>query len=62
MINDILAVTMPPKNATVESQTVIGYVNGEFENIKEIKIEKSSVLSIENFFAGLTNSIDQYYK
>ena len=63
MINDILAVTMPPNNATVESQTIFGCVNGEFINVQEIKkSESSSILSIEGFFTNLINSIDQYYK
>jgi CRISPR-associated protein Cst2 len=62
-LNDILMITMPPHNKTVESQTIFGCVNGEFINVQEIKrSESSSILSIENFFTNLINSIDQYYK
>jgi CRISPR-associated protein Cst2 len=63
MINDILAVTMPPNNATVASQTIFGCISGEFKNVQDIKkSESSSVMSIEDFFTNLINSIDQYYK
>jgi CRISPR-associated protein Cst2 len=62
MIKDVLAVTMPPNNATVESQTIVGCVNGEFRNVQEIKTSESlSVVSIETFFTNLLSSIDQYY-
>jgi len=58
MINEVLNITMPPHNATVESQTMVGCVNGEFQNIDKIKID---ALLIEEFFARLTKLIDQYY-
>lgn len=59
MINDILEMTMPPTGSSVMSQTILGFVNGEFNNINEIKIESTS---IEAFFAKLIALIDQYYK
>lgn len=62
MINDVLAVTMPPKNATVMSQTITGCINGEFKNVDEIKLqEPSKILTVEEFFTSLEKLIDQYY-
>jgi CRISPR-associated protein Cst2 len=59
MINEVLNITMPPHNVKVESQTIIGCVNGEFQNIDKIN---RAALSIEAFFEKLMTSIDQYYK
>jgi len=59
MINDTLDMTMPPAGLSVMNQTILGCVNGEFINIKEIKID---AISVEAFFEKLTTSIDQYYK
>lgn len=59
MINDTLDITMPPAGSSVMSQTILGCVNGEFQNINKIKIE---AISIEAFFAKLITSIEQYYK
>jgi len=59
MINDVLAVTMPPDSNTVKAQSLMGCVAGEFKNIDQIKID---TLSVESFFTNLISSIDQYYK
>jgi len=59
MINDTLDITMPPAGSSVMSQTILGCVNGEFINVKDIKVE---AIPVEAFFEKLMTSIDQYYK
>jgi CRISPR-associated protein Cst2 len=59
MINDVLTVTMPPDGNTVQSQTLMGCMVGEFKNIDQIKID---TLSVESFFTNLISTIDHYYK
>lgn len=58
LINSTLKIKTLEK--TVLEQSMLGFIDGEFNNIEDINI--SEKLPIENFFARLAKDIDSYYK
>lgn len=47
----------------IKEDTLIGIVNGEFENEKEIEeIFTGKVMSIQDFFENIENKVKEYYK
>lgn len=57
LINSTLAIKTLEKS--VEEQSMLGYVDGEFSNIADIDISKK--LCIEEFFGNLNVKIDNFY-
>lgn len=58
LINSTLSIQTVKK--TVEEQSILGFLEGEFSNIADIKI--SQKFSIEDFFKNLKKRIDEFYK
>jgi len=59
LINDTLTIKTLEK--TVGEQSMLGYVDGEFTNVKEIELPNEGC-TIENFFGNLVKEIDTYYE
>jgi CRISPR-associated protein Cst2 len=60
LINDTLTIKTLEK--TVEDQSMLGYVDGEFTNVEEINLRQNKKLTIEDFFGNLVKEIDNYYQ
>lgn len=58
LINGTLAIKTMEK--TVADQSKLGYVDGEFTNVEDIKVPDK--LTIEEFFGKLAENIDRYYQ
>ncbi|MEM5947975.1 type I-B CRISPR-associated protein Cas7/Cst2/DevR [Spirochaetia bacterium 38H-sp] len=46
----------------VKENTYIGHLNGTFDNLEDINLEKNKITSIESFFNALKNALDEVYK
>ncbi|MES0335904.1 MAG: type I-B CRISPR-associated protein Cas7/Cst2/DevR [Candidatus Magnetobacterium sp. LHC-1] len=58
-INSVLAITTID-NHTVREQTLLGAIDGIFSNVGSINVEQQK--DVEGFFAGLRESVADYYK